>query len=283
MSGYNARVLADSISEDGARLTTLEATFPRPFLAEFNTHRMLSRNSASSRAIPPEKQIEQVRESPWVPTFGRRVKGMGQGDDLTDDEQTGMQVVWRQAADEAADFAELLLDLNADKSHTNRILEPFLWHTVIVSATEWGNFFALRCHKDAAPEIRQIAVLMREALDESQPVEIAFGDMHLPLIDVQDELADWAQQGRFDYAAMVSVGRCARVSYMTHGKPEDPDVSYERAVRLSKSGHWSPFEHVATPALQADTASGNFVGWTQYRKLFWGEDNFALILQEQQA
>jgi hypothetical protein len=57
---HSTKILADSISPDGVRLTTLEVVMPRIVLAEFNTHRMLSRNSASSRAIPIEKMIRMV-------------------------------------------------------------------------------------------------------------------------------------------------------------------------------------------------------------------------------
>lgn len=277
MSGqYRARVLADSRSPDGVRLTTMEATFPRIMLSEFNTHRMLSRNSASSRAIPPEKQIERVREDPFVPVFGSRVKGMGQGDDLTVSEQFRMQEAWRDAARLAATQADVLVYLNADKSHTNRLLEPFLWHTVIVTATEWDNFMALRCHEAAAPEIREIAKLMRAAMEQSEPDEVGYGQLHAPLI-TPDEFMEWEQTQPGDFVAMVSVGRCAKVSYETHEDFEDPEKSYERAVALSQNGHWSPFEHVASPARKGALVTSNFRGWSQFRKMFPNEHNAALL------
>lgn len=272
---YRARILADSVSPDGVRLTTLEATFPRIMLSEFNTHRVLSRNSASSRAIPPEKQIDRVMQDPFVPVFGSRVKGMGQGDDLTEDEQARLQREWKRAARQAALAAEYLCNFNADKSHTNRLLEPFLWHTVIVSATEWSNFFALRTHEAAAPEIREIATLMKSAMDVSEPSPVREGEWHLPLVAANERTV--VKHDRDDFWRMVSVGRCARVSYETHEDKESPQASYNRAVLLGQNGHWSPFEHVACPAvplLASDPSmTGNFRGWIQYRKLFANEND----------
>src|ERR1044072_534502 len=74
---FDAKVLADSRSPAGRRLTTLEATFPRFVLAEFNPHRVSSRNSASSRAIPIAKQLRRVLDDPYVPIeFGSNQPGM---------------------------------------------------------------------------------------------------------------------------------------------------------------------------------------------------------------
>ena len=62
-----AEIIADSLSPQGHRLTTFICVFPRIVLAEFNTHRMLSRNSASSRAIPFNKMLEMVKTNPFIP------------------------------------------------------------------------------------------------------------------------------------------------------------------------------------------------------------------------
>jgi hypothetical protein len=272
----SARVLADSIPHPNLRrlkrITTLEVTFPRFILAEFNTHRVLSRNSASSRAIPPEKQIARIRDGDYfVPTFGSRVKGMGQGDDLSHAQQRLLRLEWRENALRAADRVEYLIEHGSDKSHANRLLEPFLWHTVIVTATEWENFFALRDHEAAQPEIRETAQVMQRAMQDSEPVYLNAGDWHLPLVS-DDERAD---EPETDWAA-VSAGRCARVSFDTHDSYEDPADSLERASRLSTMGHWSPFEHPAQLTLEPRDDWGNFTApWLQYRKMFKGEAVFA--------
>jgi hypothetical protein len=143
---YHAAVLADSVSPDGVRLTTLMVRFPRFILAEFNTPRMFSRSSASSRAIPTELFIEQVRNDPFIPeTFNRRVRGMGIGDELDAEASADAEAAWRTAAWCAVNAAERLMKIGIDKSRANRVLEPYLWHTAIFTATEWSNFFALRC------------------------------------------------------------------------------------------------------------------------------------------
>ena len=186
---YSARILADSMSPDGVRLTTFEVVFPRFILAEFNTHRMLSRNSASSRAIPSEKLIQRVLDDPFIPaTFNTRVKGMGVGAALVGADASAAEETWLNARDNAVGAAEGLMGLDCDKSRVNRLLEPFLWHTVIVSATEWDNFWGLRDHPAAQPEMQITARLMREVYDASFPQLMEHGWWHLPLLSA-DELS----------------------------------------------------------------------------------------------
>lgn len=275
MTFTSARVLADSIPHPNlnmhGRITTLEVTFPRFILAEFNTHRMLSRNSASSRAIPPEKQLARIRGGDYfIPTFGSRVKGMGQGDDLSHAQQRLLRLTWMESAIRAADTVEYLIEHGSDKSHANRILEPFLWHTVIVTATEWENFFALRDHEAAQPEIRETAQVMQRAMLDSEPAELWNGEWHLPMVNADER----ANDPETDWAA-VSAGRCARVSFETHTQWEDPAASLERASRLSRMGHWSPFEHPAQLTVNPQADWGNFrAPWFQYRKMFQGEAVF---------
>ena len=157
---YHAKVLFDSIAND-QRLVTIEATFPRWILAEFNTHRMLSRNSASSRAIPPEKLIPMVTDTPFVPTFNKRVKGMGVGEEMGILEQRDCVDAWLGSRDKAVEAANTLIKVGADKSRVNRLLEPFMWHSVVITATDLDNFFALRDHIDAQPEMQMIAAACR--------------------------------------------------------------------------------------------------------------------------
>ena len=143
---YAARVLRDSLSPAGVRLTTMEVTFPRFVLSEFNTHRVMSRNSASSRAIPSGKLIERALNDPVVPIeWGRNQRGMQAGDVLSEEDAAKALRVWLAARDAAVARARELLELSVHKQVLNRVLEPFLWHTVIVTSTEWRNFFELRC------------------------------------------------------------------------------------------------------------------------------------------
>jgi thymidylate synthase ThyX len=164
--GFDATIVADSINgelqKEGitCRGTTMVVTFPRIVLAEFNTHRMFSRNSASSRAIPFNKIVERVQQNPFIPiAFQKEHKGM-QGTEYLSNLQESYSVndivikvsehdaavrSWLNAKDDAIKNAFVLNTIGATKQLANRLLEPFLWHTVIVSATEWENFFELRC------------------------------------------------------------------------------------------------------------------------------------------
>lgn len=278
--GYAAKILKDSVTADGARLTTFEVTIPRIVLAEFNTHRMLSRNSASSRAIPVEKRIAAVESDPFVPeAFGRNQKGMQAAEELADQDAADARAAWMFAATDACRHARRLAGIGVHKQLANRLLEPFLWHTVIASATEWDNFFALRDNAAAQPEIAKPVRLMRAALAESEPSRLRFGQWHTPFVDF-DEAASLAAAGfSADEILLVSVGRCARVSYLTHDGIRDPRADVDLALRLRSSGHMSPFEHVAQ-AYALDLAHefvGNFRGWKQYRKTIRNEHNFALV------
>lgn len=308
---YRAEILADSVSPDGVRLTTLQVTFPRFILAEVNTHRMLSRNSASSRAIPPEKQIERVRTNPFVPeTFNKRVKGMGVGEAI--DDQNAARVAWLDGRDGAVTAACQLLDLDCDKSRINRLLEPFLWHTAIISATEWSNFFALRDHPAAQPEFQITARLMKEAMADSDPREVAYGEWAVPLVEQTEMTPSHFGGPDWEYWPWVSAGRCAKVSYETHTNHESSKVSYERAQTLGSVGHVSPHEHVARPFSQQEWIEvralqeeyrigceslpgwdfeqsyhdslefrGNLRGWVSLRKLIPHEDDFSKVLEAQ--
>lgn len=303
--GFDAKILADSQSPAGYRLTTLEATFPRFVLAEFNTHRVFSRNSASSRAIPIAKQLRRVLEEPYVPIeFGSNQPGMQAGAALTGEKRDAAEREWLHARDDAVrrvlglvtdpdeistgdDLLEYLGGveeairnraqspqwLNVHKQVANRLLEPFMWHTVIVTATEWDNFLNLRCHPDAQPEIRLIAAKMRTAIETSEPDRLDEGEWHLPLVRSEDR----EQVASIEDLIKISAGRCARVSYLTHAGERDLNADIELHDRLLESGHMSPLEHPARPLsteeLEENEWSGNFRGWCSYRKLIPGEGN----------
>lgn len=281
---YAAHVLADSVTARGDRLVTVQVTFPRWILAEVNTHRVFSRNSASSRAIPTERIIEQVEADPFVPeTFHARVKGMGVGDPVREEKQEAARKAWLYACEDALDAARRLNEIGIDKSRVNRLLEPFMWHTAIISSTEWDNFFALRtppgekAREDfpAQLEFQETALLMRSVMRESEPTLVQDNDWHLPLVAREEMETDPDLQPEDPFFwPKVSAGRCARVSYLRHEDEESPRESYLRAARLERSGHLSPFEHVAQPDLGiGEPDLGNFEGWKQLRKFLLNEHN----------
>lgn len=298
---YAAKIIADSLSPDGVRLTTLEVTFPRIVLAEFNTHRVFTRNSASSRAIPIAKRIEMVERTPYVPDeFGSNQKGMQSGDPLDGRNAEHARFLWLEAASAAVRNARHLAELGVHKEYANRLLEPFCWHTVVATATEWDNFRGLRCHPLATRPIRIAAELMFEARDASTPVELRHGEWHLPYVR-PDERA----QLPIGVQVQVSTARCARLSYLTQDGHRDVNVDLALYERLVGAGHMSPLEHPARPATEDDrdlalvrmsditekydnpptqsyhyTAPpekmwfGNFRGWVQHRKEIAGEAVF---------
>ncbi|MGA2760736.1 MAG: FAD-dependent thymidylate synthase [Candidatus Cybelea sp.] len=219
-----------------------------------------SRNSASSRAIPTAKLIERVLKDPAVPLeWGKNKAGMSASDVLPGDVAREAERAWLGARDAAVAHAQRLLALDVHKQELNRLLEPFLWHTVIVSATEWENFFELRCAPNAQPEIRAAALLMLEARNASVPLALDLGEWHTPLLQPDESALDLETRRR------VSAARCARVSYLTHQGLREIERDLELFDRLRADRHLSPFEHVATPAPDGGFQA-NFRGWIQMRR-----------------
>lgn len=241
--GTYAKVIADSVSPAGDRLTTMEVRFHRFVLAEFNTHRVLSKNSASSRAIPVSKQIERLFALPSRPVaWPAEQKGMQGGESLGSVGCEEAVNIWDTAREDAVFHAEKLVALGLHKSLVNRLLEPFMGHTVVVTGTAWQNFFAQRCSPLAQPEIREVAEKMREAYDASEPAVLEEGQWHLPYVDLREVDSEWT-------AKKVSAARCARVSYLTHDGKRDigADLALYERLTTAEPPHWSPLEHVATP------------------------------------
>lgn len=286
---YSARIIADSISPAGHRLTTFEICFPRIVLAEFNTHRVFSRNSASSRAIPVDKRIAAILESPFVPeAFAANKSGMQAGEALRDQEDA--RAVWLDAMRDMVGHAKRLADIGVHKQWANRLLEPFAWHTVIVSSTEWENYWALRVSEMAQPEIMTVSTQMKKLYEAAKPTPLSCNDnvpYHLPLWgpDYGDNPAEAIIN---PYAAVrLSVARCARVSYLTHDGKRDPEADQALYKRLTSNGHMSPTEHVARPMTQVELKLGeflgNFRGWVQHRKEIPGEAVFGSHLEDDHA
>ncbi len=267
----SAKVIADSVNPDGQRITTLEGVFNRYLLAEFNTHRVFTRNSASSRAIPVKKIMSQVWNDPAMPLhWGANQAGMQAGAELTGWRRSLAERIFRWTRIPVLVMVWFLTKLKLHKQVANRLLEPWVWHTIVFTSTEFDNFFKLRLHPDAQPEFQAFAREVKEAMDGSVPIPLRWGDWHTPYVTRPD--------GRWDYItiAKVSAACCARVSYVRQNdrKSENEDVAF--ADRLSSSGHFSPLEHPAM-ALQGCRDS-NFSGWQQLRKLYPGEDGVTRIV-----
>jgi len=258
---FECKIAADSLAPCGARLTTFIVTYPRAIHSEIMTHRMLSKSSASSRAIPTEKLIERVLADPWIPDYiGKNQKGMQAGEALSEKDREYAVACWLDARDYAVLKAKHLVERGVHKQIANRILEPWMWITVIISGTEWENFFGLRCHESAEPHFQHIARMMRDARNASEPKQLPAGEWHLPLInyEVDTQLAhDLVGAKGMDLTGAitsveealrkVSVGRCARVSYLNHEGKRDlqADIDLHDRLMVQRPLHAAPAEHVA--------------------------------------
>lgn len=263
------KIIADSISEAGKRITTFQLKYPRWIHAELLTHRVFSRNASSSRAIPVTKMIEQVRMNPAMPIhWGKNQSGMQAKEELDGLTLAAVKSNWSKSATQASDTAERMAELGAHKQIINRILEPFQHIHVVLTATEFNNFFELRIHEDAQPEIYALALTMKQDMDNSEPELLKVGEWHLPYVedDDYDVIFDWS------LLCKISAARCCRVSYLKHDGTnpsiEDDLALFERLVG-SAPLHASPLEHQATPENEYEPLpKSNLQGWAQYRKIY---------------
>jgi hypothetical protein len=282
--GIYAKTVCASVCND-IPIWTIELRYPRFIHSEVMTHRAFSRNASSSRAIPVEKVIQQVESDPACPIhWGKNQPGMQAGEEVQC--KNLAQWLWEQAAGRAVWSTKELLQRNVHKQITNRLLEPFQFIKVIVTATEWDNFFNLRIHPDAQPEIQELARCIKIAQDKVEPDELVPGQWHLPYITKEEFEGPIPER----YLKLASAGRCARVSYLNHDKSRsNAFVCAELAKKLLIAGHLSPFEHQARPMdiknniknnlhpweweqgvthidRESNFWSGNFKGWIQYRQ-----------------
>jgi len=286
----NATIIKDSVY-NGIRVTTFELEYPRFIHSEFMTHRMFSRNAASSRAIPIKTMNENILANPAMPVYwGKNQPGMSAKEEITDTEIA--TTIWLEALRSATNASSNLAALGVHKQITNRLAEPFQHIKVIVTATEWSNWYALRTHRDAQPEIQELAVKMFKAHMASTPQEIKPGDWHLPYIHTEYLEGKMTYSTNdvlltLDEAKMISASCCAQVSYRKN------DDSLEKAKMIfdklicSVPQHASPVEHQCTPMQHNNVGwgeqiwekgithcdrlgqywSGNLKGWIQYRQL----------------
>lgn len=292
----SAKIIADSKNEFGQRLTTFVLTFPRIVLAEFNTHRMLSRNSASSRAIPFTKMVKMVQENPFIPIKWMKDHSGMQGNEFFED-IGNIRYEWLGARDLAVIKATKLSEAGVTKQIVNRLLEPFMWHTVIVTASEWENFFALRAHKDAEIHIAALAEMMLDQYNIHAPKQLKAGEWHIPFGDniklpptIPIDAGLTLDEGVAIRKVKIATARCARVSYLNFEGKDDYEADIKLHDRLLESGHCSPFEHCARVMNQDEYNywnsgfselndmehvkgwCGNFRGFIQYRKMIQGEN-----------
>lgn len=257
------KILADSLSIFGHRLTTFECTFPRFILAEVNTHRVFSRNSASSRARPVAKVIDEVDTDPFIPErFPLNKPGMSATQYILpgDARYSIARERWLQAKDAAVTTAQSFMVNDIHKQIANRVLEPYMWHTAIISATELKNFFRLRCDKATTqPEFYKLALMMQQTYNASTPTPVKFEGWHLPLTNENDH-----ENVPLSEVIMLSAARCARVSYLTHDGVRDPAEDFRLYKQLASNTHLSPLEHQATPSMN-QRHWANFEGWKQHR------------------
>lgn len=252
-----AKIIEDSLFMK-SRLITLELSYPRYIHAELMTHRVFSRNAQSTRAIPVSKAIENLKRDPVEPIFMINQRGMQADKEVKGSTLDYTNKAWEIAKTNAIQSAEALMTLGIHKQVASRLLEPFSNIKVIVSATEWENFFSLRIAPDAQQEICVLATAIKSAMDNSVPHTLEIGEYHLPYVSFDEK-----KRVILEVQKKISTARCARVSYLNHDN-SNPDIDNDLVLhdRLLESKHASAFEHIATPSYEGNT---NFRKFKQYR------------------
>jgi hypothetical protein len=261
----SARVVLQSRNaETGTLLTTLRVFCPKFILAEINTHRLLSRNFSSSRAIPAKTTRSRVLANPVIPvSFGQNQSGMQSSTDLSGLRLWAAQKSWMWSRYPACLAHWVGEKAGLHKQVCNRIVEPWVWAEGVISGTDWENFYKLRCHSDTQPEFQDLAVKMRNASVSHEPQTLRPGLYHLPFI-LEEEYGQYDLQ----QLKVMSVARCARVSYYLR---DGARSSYESDLKLfdrlagSDPKHLSPFEHVACCSKNPGRFA-NFKDWIQFRQ-----------------
>lgn len=254
-------------------LWTFELMYPRYIHSEFMTHRVFSRNASSSRAIPVKRMIEQVRENTVIPPkVFMNQKGMVGETEADPFTTTAFHVLWEEAAENACKTAEMMERLGIHKQHVNRILEPFQFIKVIVTATDWYNFFVLRLAPDAQPEIRELASAIYDEMNRYHNKDVGVLELDkehivVSLPYITDE--DIKEIGKEEYHLLmkISAARCARVSYNNHdGSKPDIEKDLKLYGHLYDSKHMSPMEHACIRD-EDYRKNANLTGWKSLRYL----------------
>jgi thymidylate synthase ThyX len=270
-----AKILLDSVAPNGQRLTTWELEYARFVHAELMTHRVFSRSSASSRAIPTRKLMQRIVDNPVLPhVWGQNQAGMQAKEEMPEDKRMIARLKWLRGMEQMTELALELNELGVHKQLANRVAEPWMFIKVIVSSTSYDNWIFLRDGLMAQPEIAMLAHQMHVMYErEDTIVARQQTEWHMPYI-LPSEVEQYG--GYTDPTGVLrkwSVARVARVSYLNHDGAIDSHADAALWEKLSSAGHWAPFEHVAK-SMHADLGSyrsGNFEGWEQYRKHFPNE------------
>lgn len=299
-----AKVICDSVNPNGTRITTFELIYPRFIHSELMTHRVFSRNSASSRAIPISAMLDAISANPAEPVhWGKNQAGMQAKEELDQPQKVRVQALWREAVDAVVAISQRMADEGAHKQVANRITEFAQHMKIVLTSTQYENWFWLRDHTDADPTIKALAEAMNSAYSNSIPCNLRFGEWHLPYvrcIEVWPMTVGGRDKGKQLYfangqeisleeAKMISASCCAQVSYRkSDGSLEKAKVIFDRLIE-SEPVHASPVEHQAMcfnskkiwdifpESTWAEGIthidregwywSGNFKDWIQHRQL----------------
>ncbi|ACL81376.1 N4 gp30-like protein [Sulfitobacter phage EE36phi1] len=283
-------ILASATNTGSPPIYSIRMRYPRPIHGEIMTHRVFGRNARSSRAVPVQTMLNEVRTIPYVPWhWGKNQKGMQASEECNQalifkdfenqDLILSREEAWLAARDAAVMYAEAFMTAGYHKQNPNRLLEPFSWIDTLITATQWQNFLWLRQHHAAEPHLQDLANLVAEAMQYCTVQHLEHGEWHLPYISEEEK-----RLYHTDVLKKLSAARCARISYKPFNGEASIEAELDRYNLLvtDERVHASPLEHQATPddwiptipisgKWEAPDLHGNLTQWIQHRKLIPNE------------
>jgi hypothetical protein len=296
-NGISVVLIKDSISDSGKRMSTFEIEMPRLILPEWNTHRAVSKNLQSSRAVPFDSAIKMVEESIFEPVhYGINEPGMVSRAEFQGESLVMVRGLWKMAKATTISIAKMLSVYKPHKQWAARILEPYMMSKAVSTATDWDNLIWLRDDDDAQPEIRDVAKGLKFCLENSKPFHLKEGEWHLPYVGTyRDDSGNIhyvgyvGQEGvdiSVEDALKISASCCAQISYRKLNDTKEKAIEIYQKLFSGRKPHMSPTEHQGTPISQPSNPfdasqwqdgvthvdrdgllhSGNLTGWVQYRQ-----------------
>lgn len=285
-NGISCKVITDSISEKEIRMTTFELIYPRMIHSEFMTHRMISKNASSSRAVPIQKAIENVINNPAYPVYwGKNQAGMQAKEELVGDDKNSANDLWKKGIDFSINLVKEFEILGIHKQIASRWLETGQMIKVVASGTDWSNLMYLRDDEEAQPEFQELARCVRLCFEQSVPTLLYPDEWHVPYVKSYRNSSGTVMYFDSDdveidveTAKKISGSCCAQVSYRRLNDSREKALEIYDKLFSGRKPHMSPVEHQATPIFKnwehgvthldrnGKFHSGNLNGWIQYRQ-----------------
>lgn len=247
-------------------ITTLLCEYPRYIHSEIMTHRQLSRNSGSSRATPFNIYCERIIKDPaFFAELGINRSGMNADSVLNKENAEAFKHEYMQLMHHTVDTAmSWSAKYNLHKQIINRVLEPYVRTSTVITATEWDNFLYTRAiAKGVEPVMHLLANCIKQAVDYANE-NAKDGVAHLPFV-TDNEFNTCSLKDCVKHAVSRSA-RCTILSNVTKKLSTiEEDEKLYNWLSSADPMHASPFEHIAFATKSYEPYYNLRGGWMSQR------------------